>query len=125
MDKNKGRNNRLVVTLDDRENNCLNKKVNVTGVSKSDYVRDLIMGVCPTQAPGKEFFEAYEEMKKRSAEISQIASEAVMRGRFRDKDIDNIVLIAARMEYILMEIKNIVMSARPIRESYFDNDDDE
>lgn len=64
-------------------------------------------------------------MKNRSAEISQIASEAVMRGRFRDKDIDNIVLIAARMEYLLMEIKNIVMSARPISESYFDNDDDE
>ena len=90
MDKNKGRNNRLVVTLDDRENNCLSRKVSITGVSKSDYVRDLIMGVCPTQAPGKEFFKAYEEMKNRSAEINQIASEAVMRGRFRDKDIDNI-----------------------------------
>ena len=125
MEKNAGRKNRLVVTLDDRENRILIRKSDITGLRKSDYVRELIMGYCPTQAPGKEFYEAYEEMKNRSSEINHIASEAVMRGCFRNEDIDNIVIIASRMEYLLMEIKNIVMSARPMRNSYFDDCDEE
>ncbi len=124
MDKNTGRKNRLVVTLDDYENRLLLRKAELTGLRKSDYVRELIMGYCPTQAPGKEFFEAYEEMKNRANEINQIASEAVMRGRFRNEDIDNIVITAARMEYLLMEIKKIVMSARPISNRCFDDEED-
>ena len=123
MDKNTGRNNRLMIMLDDDENRLLIKKAAATGISKSDYIRELIMGYCPTQAPGKEFFEAYEEMKNRSAEINQIAAEAVMRGRFRNEDIDNI-LIASRMEYLLMEIKKIVMSARPIDDSCFGDENE-
>ena len=122
MEKNNGRNNRLMIMLDDDENRSLIRKAAATGISKSDYIRELIMGYCPTQAPGKEFFEAYEEMKNKSAEINHIAAEAVMRGRFRNEDIDNIILIASRMEYLLMEIKKIVMSARPIDASCFDDE---
>ena len=125
MEKSTGRKNRLVVTLDDYENRLLLRKAEITGLKKSDYVRDLIMGYCPSQAPGKEFFEAYEDMKNRANEISQIASEAVMRGRFRNEDIDNIIITAMRMEYLLMEIKNIVMSAKPISDRYFDDYDEE
>ena len=51
----------------------LRLKSNKTGKNKSAYLRELIRGSCPVEAPSKKFYDAVNELNKIGLNINQLA----------------------------------------------------
>ena len=112
------RKNVLWVELNDYEKELLDLKVKKSGVSKSQYIRDLICGVCPTEAPTSEFFKMYETVNSTMSEVVKITDEAYAESFISNDDYKEIYDLVVATKLALLTIKALVMTAKS-----YSNDD--
>lgn len=70
------RNCRVQVRLDSKEYQAFTKAVKKTGLSQEVYLRHLIVGVVPREAPPPEYFDFTRELHNIGNNLNQIAQKA-------------------------------------------------
>lgn len=70
------RNCRVQVRLDSKEYQAFTKAVKKTGLSQEVYLRQLIAGVVPREAPPPEYFDFTRELHNIGNNLNQIAQKA-------------------------------------------------
>ena len=106
--------------LNDYEYDMLRLKSDKTGKNKSAYLRELICGACPVEAPPKKFYDAVNELNKIGLNINQLAVKANTTSCVSEDDIEFLKKTADDIFDRLTEIKRIVRTARPYAVGYFE-----
>lgn len=70
------RNVHIQLWLDKKEAEMLDKKVKRSGLSREVYLRHLIDGVVPREAPPQDYFSMMREMYRIGNSLNQIAQKA-------------------------------------------------
>ena len=70
------RNIQIITRLDKEENERFKKHVKKSGLSQEAYVRCLINGLVPTDAPTPDFFAMMKELHSIGVNLNQIAQKA-------------------------------------------------
>lgn len=85
------RNIAVLLRLNRKEAEMLNKKVKKSGLSREAYLRQLISGVVPRDAPSPDYYSMMRELHKIGNNLNQIAQKAhtlnVMDAQRYDKDM--------------------------------------
>lgn len=92
-------------------------KARQCNLREAQLIRELITGFAPTEAPGKEFYDAINEIHRIGVNINQIAAVANGTGVI---DPDWLTVLVERLERQMVEIKEIVLKAKPYHHSYYD-----
>lgn len=82
------RNNQLMIWLSDEERTQLAERSRVTGYSMSEYVRALIMGFVPREAPSEDLKKVLEELRSIGNALGDISARAKSIGFFNAKDYE-------------------------------------
>lgn len=77
-----------------------------TGRKECDIVRELVMGFKPPEAPGEEFYNAINEIRKIGVNINQIAHMANATGMV---DVASFNEEAAKLDALIVDIRRIVL----------------
>lgn len=104
--------------LNQYEDDVLRHKAAMAGISVSEFIRDLITGYGPAEKPGKEFYDAMEEIRRIGVNINQIAKVANATGSINEEWLRE---LAARLDQGIIDLKKMVTWARPYNRSYFDD----
>jgi hypothetical protein len=105
------RNIQIITRLDKEENERFKKHVKKSGLSQEAYVRSLINGLMPTDAPAPDFFAMMKELRSIGANLNQAAQKAHILNMFDAKRYDE---NAAMLNKAVVEITNAVMLPRQI-----------
>ena len=92
-------------------------KANQCNLREGQLIRELITGFAPTEAPGKEFYDAIREIHKIGVNINQIAAVANGTGVI---DVSWLNSLVESLNKQMLEIKEIVLKAKPYHHSYYD-----
>lgn len=87
------------------------------GMKEAQYVRELITGCNPTEKPGKEFYDAMRDINRIGVNINQIAAVANATGAI---DWEWLLQYTKDLSEKMMEIKRIVLQAKPVTKSYYE-----
>jgi hypothetical protein len=105
------RNIQIITRLDKTETERFKKRVKKSGLSQEAYVRDLINGLVPTDAPPPDYFTMMKELRHIGVNLNQIAQKANTLNVLDVKRYDdNIVMLNAAV----VNITNAVMLPRKI-----------
>jgi len=98
--------------LNSSEADTFNKRVKKSGLSREGYIRQLITGYIPTEAPPPDFFAMMRELHHIGANLNQIALKAHSLNVLDVKRYDeNTALLKAA----IVNITNAVMLPRKIK----------
>lgn len=103
--------------LNEYEAKLLKEKAKQAGMKEGQLVRELITGYAPTEKPGKDFFEAMNDINKIGVNINQIAAIANTNGYIDEAFFRQCV---EDLNNKMLEIKNIVLKAKPYPISYYE-----
>jgi hypothetical protein len=104
------RNIHIQVWLNDSEADAFNKRVKKSGLSREAYLRHLINGLVPTDAPPPDYFAMMKELHYIGNNLNQIAQRAHVIG-IDAKRYDE---AAAALRAAVVEITKAVMLPREI-----------
>ena len=110
----------LWISLNDYEYEMLGLKSEKCNMSRSAYVRELICGCCPTEAPPERFYEIYEEVNKLMNGIMRLKDEAVAESYMSAEDVKRLICLVYEIRNILVDMKKEVVQAKPYDNSYFE-----
>ncbi|MBQ9199419.1 MAG: plasmid mobilization relaxosome protein MobC [Lachnospiraceae bacterium] len=103
--------------LNEYEAKLLKEKARQAGMKEGQLVRELITGYAPTEKPGKDFFDAMNDINKIGININQIAAVANSTGYIDDKFLRQCV---EELNKKMLDIKNIVLKAKPYPINYYE-----
>lgn len=103
--------------VNDYEAELLAIKSKQCGLKEGQYIRELITGHGPKEAPGREFYEAMNNINKIGVNINQIAAVANTTGVI---DTEWLKVLADELNRQMLEIKTIVLSAEPYHATYYE-----
>ena len=106
------RNIRVKIQLSELENYMLISKAECCGMNRSEYIRELICGSLPSEAPPKEFYMACNDLNKIGVNLNQIAKNGNTYGVIEPDDIRKVFKYADEVIDLLMEIKTLVLKSR-------------
>ena len=105
------RNIEIKCRLNRKEADALNKRVKKSGLSRENYLRQIINGLVPTDAPPPDYFTMMKELRYIGVNLNQIAQKANTLNVLDVKRYDdNIVMLNAAV----VNITNAVMLPRKI-----------
>lgn len=107
--------------LNDYEADMLKLKSAKANMNKSEYLRELICGSCPVEAPPKKFYDAVNELNKIGVTIHQMFLRIKVSESVSDTEVQFFHDTADEVFDRLTEIKRIVLTARPYAIGYFEN----
>ena len=110
----------LCIFLNDYEYEMLGIKSKKCGLSRSAYVRELICGCCPTEAPPEKFYEIYEEVNKVMNNIMRLKDEAVAESYMTAQDVKSLICLVYEIRNIMVDMKKEVLQSKPYDNSYFE-----
>ena len=99
--------------LNEIEAKMLKMKSKQAGMTEAGYLREVIMGSCPVEAPPKQFYIEMENINRIGTNINQIAHVANTNGYVSDENIRDLGDMYSDLQDRILEIKKIVLSARP------------
>ena len=100
------------VELNQKEADLLRIKSRQTGLTESDYLRELINSSQPVEAPPRQFYAAMGQVNKLVADVRHL-TELIASSEAPPPDtLDEMREIYQRMLDLLLEIKTAVTSAR-------------
>jgi len=105
------RNIRIQFWLDRKETESLNKMVKRSGLSREVYLRHIINGLVPTDAPPPDYYSMMRELHSIGTNLNQIAQKAHVLNVLDLKRYDDNV---AALNKAVVEITNAVMLPRKI-----------
>lgn len=103
--------------LNNYEAKLLEIKSRQCGLKEGQYIRELITGHGPKEAPGKEFYDAMNNVNKIGVNINQIAAVANSTGVI---DADWLRSCVDELNKQMLEVKEIVLKAEPYHASYYE-----
>lgn len=109
--KMRKRNCRVQVRLDSKEHQQFLKQVKKSGVSQEVFLRHLINGVVPQEAPPPEYFNFMRELHSVGNNLNQIAQKAHILNVIDVKRYDE---SCRQLERIIREITETVILPRKI-----------
>lgn len=77
-----------------------------TGRKECDIVRELVMGFKPLEAPGQDFYDAINEIRKIGVNINQIAHMANATGMVDEEGFKS---EAEKLDALILDIRKIVL----------------
>lgn len=101
--------------LNDYEAELLKLKAARCGLKEGAYLRELITGYVPKAAPGKEFYDAMNDINKIGVNINQIAAVANSTGVIDDKWLKE---LAADLHTKMLELKHLVLDSEAFYPDY-------
>ena len=105
------RNIQIILRLDEKENEQFKKRVKKAGLSQAAYLRHLINGLVPTDAPPPDYFSMMKEIRQIGNNLNQIAQKAhVLNAIDAGTYYNNVAMLNAA----IVEITNAVMLPRKI-----------
>ena len=105
------RNIQIITRLDSDENARFRKRVEKSGLSQEAYIRHLINGLVPTDAPPPDYFAMMRELHHIGVNLNQIAQKA---HALNALDVQRYDDNAALLNKAVVEIINAVMLPRKI-----------
>ena len=105
------RNVQIITRLDKEENERFKKRVRKSGLSQEAYVRCLINGQVPTNAPPPDYFAMMRELHYIGVNLNQIAQKAHIMNVL---DVKRYNENAAMLKAAIVNITNAVMLPRKI-----------
>jgi hypothetical protein len=105
------RNVRCQLWLYENEAERFNRHVKRSGLSREGYLRQLINGLVPTDAPPPDYFAMMQELRRIGAKLDQIAQTAHM---LHTPDAERYNETAAMLDKAVITITNAVMLPRKI-----------
>jgi hypothetical protein len=105
------RNIQIITRLDKEEHQQFQKRVKKSGLSQEAYVRHLINGLVPTDAPPPDYYTMMRELHGIGTNLNQIAQKAHVLGAIDVKRYEDNV---AALNKAVVEITNAVMLPRKI-----------
>lgn len=97
--------------LTQKEADFLNKRVKKSGLSRESYLRHLINGLIPTDAPPPDYFSMMKELRYIGTNLNQISQKAHILNALDIKRYDE---NAALLKKAVVDITNAVMLPRKI-----------
>lgn len=97
--------------LNRKEMDALNKRVKKSGLSRENYLRQIMNGLMPTDAPPPEYFAMTKELHHIGVNLNQIAQKAHVLNALDVKKYDDTV---AMLNAAVLNITNAVMLPRKI-----------
>ena len=105
------RNIKITFRLNKEENERFKKRIKKSGLSKEAYIRQLINGLIPTDAPSPDYFAMMKELHYIGVNLNQIAQKAHALNVLNTKQYyDNVAMLNNK----IVEIINAVMLPRKI-----------
>ena len=105
------RNIQVIIRLDEKEYEQLNKRVKKSGMSREVYLRHLIKNLVPADAPPPDYFAMMKELYQIGTSLKQIAQKAHM---LNVVDTEPYFENVAALNKAIIEITNAVMLPRKI-----------
>jgi hypothetical protein len=105
------RNIQIITRLDKDEQQQFQKRVKKSGLSQEAYVRHLIGGLVPTDAPPPDYYAMMRELHAIGTNLNQIAQKAHV---LNVVDVQRYDENAAALNKAVVEITNAVMLPRKI-----------
>ena len=105
------RNNRVQVRLDNKEHQAFLKAVKRSRLSQEVYLRHLINGVVPREAPPPEYFDFMRELQRVGNLLNQIAQKAHVLNVI---DVQRYDAAVHKFEEAVKQITEAVICPRPI-----------
>ena len=105
------RNIKITFRLNKPESDNLRKRVKKSGMNQEAYLRHLITGLVPTDAPPPDYFAMMKELRHIGVNLNQIAQKAHGLNVLDVKRFDD---NAAALSKAVVEITNAVMLPRKI-----------
>lgn len=105
------RNVHIQFWLDKKEAESFNKMVKRSGLSREVYLRHLISGLIPTDAPPPDYYTMMRELHAIGTNLNQIAQKAHVLNAI---DVSRYDENAAILKKAIVEITNAVMMPRKI-----------
>ncbi len=105
------RNCRVQVRLDSKEYQAFMKQVKKAGLSQEVYLRHLINGVVPQDAPPPAYFDFMRELHMVGNNLNQIAQKAHVLNVIDAPRYDT---VAKRIENLIRDITRTVILPRPM-----------
>jgi hypothetical protein len=103
----------IITRLDRDEHQHLKKRVKKSGMSQEAYVRHLICGLIPTDAPPPDYYSMMRQLHRIGTNLNQIAQKAHVLGAIDEARYDESV---AALNAAVTEITNAVMLSRKIKQ---------
>jgi len=103
------RNIQIITRLDKEENESFKKRVKKSGLSQEAYVRCLINGLVPTDAPAPDYFAMMKELRYIGVNLNQIAQKAHILNVIDAKQYDGYVNM---LNKAVVNITNAVLLPR-------------
>ena len=105
------RNIQIITRLDKEENERFKKRVKKSGLSQEAYIRHIINGLVPTDAPPPDYLTMMRELHAIGTNLNQIAQKAHVLNVVDVKRYDEAV---ATLNKAIVTITNAVMLPRKI-----------
>ncbi len=105
------RNIHIQVWLDRKEAEALDKKVRRSGLSREAYLRHLINGVVPQDAPPPDYFAMMRELHGIGKNLNQIAQKAHV---LNVVDVQRYDTAARQLDAAIRRITDAVILPRPM-----------
>jgi len=105
------RNIEIKCRLNRKESDALNKRVKKSGLSRENYLRQIMNGLIPTDAPPPDYFAMMKELHYIGVNLNQIAQKAHTLNVLDVKRYDDNV---ATLNAAVVNITNAVMLPRKI-----------
>ena len=102
----------MKVRLNRKEAEALNKRVKKSRLSREAYLRHLINGVVPQDAPPSEYFDFMRELHRVGNNLNQIAQKAHMLNVIDAPRYDEAM---RRFEKIVRDVTKAVILPRPMK----------
>lgn len=109
------RNCRVQVRLDNKEYQGFMKAVRKSGLSQEVYLRHLINGVVPQDAPPPDYYHFMRELHGVGNNLNQIAQKAHVLGVIDERRYDEEV---KKFDRLVRDITKAVILPRPMEQSY-------
>lgn len=105
------RNNRVQVRLDNKEHQAFMKAVRKSGLSQEVYLRHLINGAVPQDAPPPDYFAMMRELHGIGKNLNQIAQKAHV---LNVVDVQRYDTAARQLDAAIRKITDAVILPRPM-----------
>ena len=105
------RNIQIITRLDKNEHQHFQKRVKKSGLSQEAYVRHLINGVVPQDAPPPAYFDFMRELHRVGNNLNQIAQKAHVLNVIDAPRYDEAM---RRFEKVVRDITTAVVLPRPV-----------
>ncbi len=98
--------------LNRKEADLLRIKSRQTGLSEGEYLRELICNSQPVEAPPRQFYETMGKANRLVSDIGKLTEQISRSADEPMEHLDELWEMCGRMQGLLVEIKEVVSSAR-------------